>query len=287
MESSSQDKDLPATQRKLEQARKDGQASRSKDLSHLAVLGTGSAAVLVLAPSFLEHFKLVLGQQLSFNAATLAQNGSMLDRLQDVVLVGMVASTVFAAIVLAAAIGSAVASGGWVASLKPIMPDFSRINPISGFGRLFSKEQATDILKLLVITTVLISVAWTYLSNSLGSVAQLVLQPSAASIQHVANWITSGMSLLLLVVFALAAIDVPLQTFLMKSRLKMSHQEVKQEHKESDGNPQMKGKMRARAREIAQRTSVSAVPKADFVLMNPTHFAVALKYDEKTMRAPP
>ncbi len=286
MESSSQDKDLPATQRKLDQARKDGQASRSKDLSHLAVLGTGSVAVLLLAPSFLDHFKRVLGQQLSFDAATLAQNGSMLDRLQDVVLVGMVASSVFAAIVLAAAIGSAVASGGWVASLKPIMPDFSRISPIAGFGRLFSKEQATDILKLLVITTVLVWVAWIYLSNSLQSVAQLVLQPSSASIQHVANWITSGMSLLLLVVFAVAAIDVPLQTFLMKSRLKMSHQEVKQEHKESEGNPQMKGQMRARAREIAQRTSVNAVPKADFVLMNPTHFAVALKYDEKTMHAP-
>ena len=286
MESSSQDKDLPATQRKLDQARKDGQASRSKDLSHLAVLGTGSVAVLLLAPSFLDHFKRVLGQQLSFDAATLAQNGSMLDRLQDVVLVGMVASSVFAAIVLAAAIGSAVASGGWVASLKPIMPDFSRISPIAGFGRLFSKEQATDILKLLVITTVLVWVAWIYLSNSLQSVAQLVLQPSSASIQHVANWITSGMSLLLLVVFAVAAIDVPLQTFLMKSRLKMSHEEVKQEHKESDGNPQMKGQMRARAREIAQRTSVNAVPKADFVLMNPTHFAVALKYDEKTMHAP-
>ena len=286
MESSSQDKDLPATQRKLDQARKDGQASRSKDLSHLAVLGTGSVAVLLLAPSFLDHFKRVLGQQLSFDAATLAQNGSMLDRLQDVVLVGMVASSVFAAIVLAAAIGSAVASGGWVASLKPIMPDFSRISPIAGFGRLFSKEQATDSLKLLVITTVLVWVAWIYLSNSLQSVAQLVLQPSSASIQHVANWITSGMSLLLLVVFAVAAIDVPLQTFLMKSRLKMSHQEVKQEHKESDGNPQMKGQMRARAREIAQRTSVNAVPKADFVLMNPTHFAVALKYDEKTMHAP-
>nr|WP_315190881.1 EscU/YscU/HrcU family type III secretion system export apparatus switch protein [uncultured Albidiferax sp.] len=286
MESSSQDKDLPATQRKLDQARKDGQASRSKDLSHLAVLGTGSVAVLVLAPTFLDHFKRVLGQQLSFDAATLAQNGSMLDRLQDVVLVGMVASSVFAAIVLAAAIGSAVASGGWVASLKPIMPDFSRISPIAGFGRLFSKEQATDILKLLLITTVLVSVAWVYLSNSLQSVAQLVLQPSSASIQHVANWITSGMSMLLLVVFAVAVIDVPLQTFLMKSRLKMSHQEVKQEHKESEGNPQMKGQMRARAREIAQRTSVNAVPKADFVLMNPTHFAVALKYDEKTMHAP-
>ncbi len=286
MDSSSQDKNLPATERKLQQARKDGQASRSKDLSHLAVLGTGSVALLVLAPVFLDRFKLALAQQLSFNAKTLAQNGSMLDRLQDMVVLGMLGSAVFAAIVLFAAIGSTVAAGGWVTSLKPIMPDFSRINPLAGIGRLFSKEQVTDIAKLLVITSVLIAVAWSYLSNSLSMVAQLVLQPSPAAIRQLAEWITSGMAMLLLVVFAVAAVDVPLQTFLMKSRLKMSHQEVKQEHKESDGNPQMKGKMRARAREIAQRTSVSAVPKADFVLMNPTHFAVALKYDEKTMRAP-
>nr|WP_315236762.1 EscU/YscU/HrcU family type III secretion system export apparatus switch protein [uncultured Albidiferax sp.] len=286
MDSSSQDKSLPATERKLQQARKDGQASRSKDLSHLAVLGAGSAALLVLAPTFMERFKLAMGQQLSFTASTLANNGSMLDRLQDMVLVGMIASAVFAGIVMVAAVGSAVAAGGWVTSLKPIMPDLSRLNPISGFGRLFSKEQVTEVIKLIAITAVLITVAWTFLSNSLNTVALLVLQPSAASIQQLANWITSGMSLLLLVVFALAAIDVPLQTFLMKSRLKMSHQEVKQEHKESDGNPQMKGKMRARAREVAQRSSVGAVPKADFVLMNPTHFAVALRYDEKTMRAP-
>lgn len=286
MDSSSQDKNLPATQRKLQQARKDGQASRSKDLSHLAVLGTGSVAVLLLAPSLLEHLQLAIAQQLSFNANTLANNGSMVDRLQDMVMIGMTASALFAAIVMAAAIGSAIASGGWIVSLKPLMPDFNRLNPISGLGRLFSKEQVTDILKLLVITAILIAVTWTYLKDSLESVGQLMLQPSRLSIQQLASWITSGMSMLLLVVFAVAVIDVPLQTFLMKSRLKMSHQEVKQEHKESDGNPQMKGKMRARAREIAQRSSVNAVPKADFVLMNPTHFAVALKYDEKTMAAP-
>jgi len=286
MDSSSQDKNLPATERKLQQARKDGQASRSKDLSHLAVLGTGSAAVLVLAPTLLERLQLAVSQQLSFNASTLANNGSMVDRLQDMVVIGMAASAVFAAIVMAAAIGSAIASGGWIISLKPLMPDFNRLNPISGLGRLFSKEQVTDILKLLVITAILIAVTWNHLSSSLQAVGQLMLQPSRLSIQQLASWITSGMSMMLLVVFAVAVIDVPLQTLLMKSRLKMSHQEVKQEHKESDGNPQMKGKMRARAREIAQRSSVSAVPKADFVVMNPTHFAVALKYDEKTMAAP-
>jgi flagellar biosynthetic protein FlhB len=286
MDSSSQDKNLPATERKLQQARKDGQASRSKDLSHLAVLGTGSVTLLVLGPTLFERMKLALSQQLTFDLATLANNGSMLDRLQDMVLIGMAAATVFAAIVLAVAVGSAVAAGGWITSLKPLMPDFSRLNPISGIGRLFSKQQVTEVAKLIFITLVLILVSWSFMSNSLQSVASLVMQPSTAALRHVMQWITSGMSLMLLVVFAVAVVDVPLQTFLLKSKLKMSHQEVKQEHKESDGNPQLKGKMRSRAREIANRSSVANVPKADFVLMNPTHFAVAIRYDEKTMAAP-
>jgi flagellar biosynthetic protein FlhB len=90
----------------------------------------------------------------------------------------------------------------------------------------------------------------------------------------------------LIVIFLAALIDVPLQTFLHKDQMKMSHQEMKEEGKESDGNPQMKGKMRQRQREIAQKSSVNAVPKADFIVMNPTHFAVAIKYDEATMGAP-
>jgi flagellar biosynthetic protein FlhB len=94
------------------------------------------------------------------------------------------------------------------------------------------------------------------------------------------------MGLMLLVVLLAAMVDVPLQSFLHKSRLKMSHQEVKQEHKESDGNPHMKGRLRQRQREISQGNSISAVPKADFVVMNPTHFAVAIRYDEASMRAP-
>jgi flagellar biosynthetic protein FlhB len=90
----------------------------------------------------------------------------------------------------------------------------------------------------------------------------------------------------LLVILLVAMVDVPLQSYLHKSRMKMSHQEVKQENKESDGNPQMKGKQRQRQREMSQGNSVGAVPKADFVLMNPTHFAVAIQYDDKTMHAP-
>jgi flagellar biosynthetic protein FlhB len=286
MESSSQDRNLPASERKLAQARKDGQVSRSKDLSHLAVLGVGSFALMVLAPVFFEHLKLALSHQFSFRADTLAQAGTMLERLQSMTVVGLAASVSFAAIVLVAAIGSAIAAGGWVITTKPLMPDLNRLNPLSGLGRLFSKEQLVEVGKLLVITGVIGTVAWSYLKGSIERVASMVLQPSVASIAMLGDWLTMGMSLLLLVVFAVAMVDVPLQTFLLKTRLKMSHQEVKQEHKESEGNPQQKGQMRARAREIANRRSVQAVPKADFVLMNPTHFAVALRYDEQTMAAP-
>ena len=108
----------------------------------------------------------------------------------------------------------------------------------------------------------------------------------AAALARVGDWIVTGLLLLLLVVFAVALIDVPLQKFLFLQRLKMSHQEVKQEHKESEGSPELKGKIRQKQREIAQRASVNAVPKADFVVTNPTHYAVALRYDESNMAAP-
>jgi flagellar biosynthetic protein FlhB len=100
------------------------------------------------------------------------------------------------------------------------------------------------------------------------------------------TWLAAGAGLMLLVILLAAMIDVPLQNLLHRGEMKMSHQEFKEENKETDGNPQMKGKMRQRQREMSQKNSVNAVPKADFVVMNPTHFAVAIRYDEKTMRAP-
>ena len=286
MESTSQDRNLPASQRKLDRAREDGQVTRSRDLSHLAVLGAGGLAILGLTPLMFQQLKLQMGLQLRFDASVMANPADMLQRLGQMVGVGLTGCVVFAAIVSLAAVLSTVAAGGWVASLKPIMPDFSRVNPLAGFGRMFTKDKLSETVKMTFITVVLIALGAVYLSSGLHSLAMLVLQPSAVALEHLADWLTRGMGLLLLVVLLVAMVDVPLQNFLHKSRLKMSHQEVKQEGKESDGNPQMKGKRRQRQRELSQGNSIRAVPKADFVLMNPTHFAVAIRYDDKTMRAP-
>jgi flagellar biosynthetic protein FlhB len=284
--SSSQDKNLPATERKLQKARSDGQAARSRDLSHLAILGMGALALLVLAPWFVEYLQRAMRQQLAFTAATVQAPGHMLERLQTMAGVGLLASASFAALTGGAALLSAVGAGGWVFSFKPITPQFNRLNPLTGFTNLFSKQQLANVSKMVLMTGILSFVAWNFMGQSIEKMAALVLQPSPMSLRHVGDWIVSGTSLLLLVVFLFAVVDVPLQAFFFKSRLKMSHEEVKQEHKESDGNPQLKGRQRQRAREIADGASITAVPKADFVVMNPTHYAVALKYDDATMGAP-
>ena len=286
MESNSQDRNLPASERKLQRAVDDGQVTRSRDLSHLAVLGAGALTLLSLAPPMFDRLKLNLAHQLSFDSATIMRPETMLSRLQDMALPGLLACAVFAAIVMVAVVASFVAVGGWVTSLKPLTPDFSRLNPIAGLGRLFTKDKFAEVGKMSLIVLVLTLIGVLYLSSTLQSVVGLIMQPSVAAIAHLNAWLTTGMGLLLLIVLLVAMIDVPLQRFLHRSRLKMSHQELKQEHKESEGNPHVKNKLRARQREMSQRNSISAVPRADFVVMNPTHYAVAVRYDEASMRAP-
>ena len=286
MEQGSQDRELPASERKLKKARDDGQVSRSTDLSHLAVLGAGAIAVLLLAPILFDHLKLDMAHQLTFDAATVRQAGTMLTRLNDSTTVGLIGCVAFAVIVTVAAIVSSVGSGGWVNSLKPLMPDFSRLNPLKGFANLFSKKKLFDTAKMVVIVGILFSIATLFLGNGLQTAASLVLQPSASAIAHLTQWITGGLGLMLLVILLAAMVDVPLQIFLHKDQMKMSHQEAKEEGKESDGNPQLKSRLRQKQREMSQKSSVNAVPKADFIVMNPTHFAVAIQYDDKTMSAP-
>lgn len=286
MDSGSQDRNLPASQRKLKKARDDGQVSRSEDLTHLAVLGAGGLAVLLLAPRLFDQLRVDMGRQLSFDAATIKSTLSVFTRLNDAVTVGLAGCAALAAIVIASVIVSSILSGGWVASLTPLMPDFSRLNPLSGFGNLVSKKRLITTAKMLLITTVLFSIAGIFLRNGLVPIAALELQPSTSAIALLTQWITGGLGLMLLVLLLSAMVDVPLQSFLHKGEMKMSLQEVKQEGKENDGNPQMKQKLRQKMRDLAQKSSVTAVPKADFVVMNPTHFAVAIQYDETTMAAP-
>ena len=286
MDQGSQDRNLPASERKLQKARDDGQVGRSEDLKHLAVLATGAVVVLTLSPVLFERLKNAMSRQMSFDSTTVQQSSTMLKRLSEASMTGLMGCVVFSLIVVTAVVLASVASGGWVTSLKPITPDFSRLNPLSGLANLFGKKKLLDTLKMTLMTAILFSIAANYLGNGIQGMATLILQPSSSSIQQMSDWISTGLGLLLLVILLGAMVDVPLQKLLHGDQMKMSHQEMKEEGKESDGNPQMKSKIRQRQREMAQNSSITAVPKADFIVMNPTHFAVAIKYDDQTMSAP-
>ena len=283
---SSQDKNLPATERKLQKTRADGQGARSRDLSHLAILGTGALLMLVGTQPLIDHMREAMARQLVFNAAAAKTPALMLERMQSMLGLGLGIAVVFALVTTGASVLAGVAAGGWIFSFKPVSPQFNRLNPLSGIKNLFSKQQLTTVVKMVLMTVVLGFVAWKYMSANIAQIASVSAQPSPMALTMVGSWLSTGVTLLLVVVLLVAVIDVPLQAFLFKSRLKMSHEEVKQEHKESEGNPQLKGKLRQKQREIADRASVSAVPRADFVVTNPTHYAVALRYDDTSMAAP-
>ena len=286
MESSSQDKNLPATAQRLKKARDDGQVPHSKDLSNLAVLGGGSLALVALLPTGFEALRTAMRAQLLFDSTTLLQPQQMLERLSDGSVRGLLLVLPLGLLVLVIALAAIVASGGYALSAKPITPDITRLSPLAGIGRLFSKKQLADTTKLAFITALIGIVAWQFLGAHVAPFSTLLMMPLEGALGQLGSWIFGGVALLLVVVILFAVIDVPLQKFLHANRLKMSLEEVKREHKEMEGDPFIKGKRRARQRELAQRNSVNAVPRADLVVMNPTHYAVAIRYDDATMNAP-
>jgi flagellar biosynthetic protein FlhB len=286
MDSSSQDKNLPATPQRLKKARDDGQVARSKDLSNVTVLGGGMLVLFALAPTGFAQLRDALAGQLRFDNASVRTPELMLQRLSDSAAQALIVYLPLGLLVIALAVVSLIAAGSFALSTKPIEPKLSNISPLSGFKRLFSRQQVIETFKLVGITAVVLLVAGQFIVNHAEAFATLLMRPLEAGIGQLAQWLAVGVGLLLLVIGVVAAIDVPTQRFLHKHRLKMSHDEIKREHKEAEGDPHVKSQRRARQRQLAQRQSIRAVPKADLVVMNPTHYAVALRYDEATMAAP-
>ncbi len=285
-DTSAQDKQLPATERKLEKAREEGQVARSRDLGHFAAVAAGGALIAVAAPLVSGVLKDAVASALTFDRAQALGGHAMGQRLGDGALTWAIAAVPFGLAMMAVAVLAALAMGrlGW--TLKPIEPKFSKLDPLSGIARVFSKQQLIDAIKASVLALVLGGVGATWLSSHAAAFAGVLAMPVPAAIGSASGVIAGGVSLLVVALALFALVDVPLQKRLHAGKLKMSHQEVKQEHKELEGNAEVKGKVRARMREMTKRRMLTAVPKADLVVMNPTHYAVALKYDDASMGAP-
>ncbi len=281
-----QDRNLPASARKLQKAREQGQVPRSRDLGHFAAIAVGGAVLVAAMPWATGWLKARLVQALQFDARTVANPHAMLERLAELTATMMWMVLPLGVLMSLVAVGVSAASGGWNFTLKPLQPKFAFLNPIAGVGRLFSKQQLIEALKACGLALVLGTIGALYLKAHIGEFASLLGMSLPAALESGATTVLGGIALLVLALAAFAAVDVPLQRKLHADRLKMSHQEAKQEHKESEGNQEVKGKQKAKMREVSRRRMLAAIPKADLVVMNPTHYAVALKYEDGKMAAP-
>jgi flagellar biosynthesis protein FlhB len=274
------------TARRLEEARKKGQIPRSPELN--------AAAVVLIAGAGLQLLGRYMGEQLS----AIMRAGLSLTREQSLnetlALAGFSASMAHALLAVVPLLGlTAVAAlaapmtlGGWNLSPGVLVPDFTRLNPASGFGRMFSLRGAVELGKAFAKFLVIAVIAIAVLKKKSLELMGLGNEPIGMGLAHAAS--LTGYALLMLAggLGLIAAIDVPWQRYQHTQSLKMTREEVRQEARESDGAPEMKGRIRKAQQEAARRRMMHEVPKADVIVVNPTHFAVALRYDEKKTRAP-
>ncbi|MDO9316114.1 MAG: flagellar type III secretion system protein FlhB [Burkholderiaceae bacterium] len=281
-----QDRNLPASARKLKKAREEGNVPRSRDFGHFAALAGGGLGLVLMMPTLVGWTRAGLSRGLSFGASSRGAPSVMFEQLADLVAMMLWVVVPMGLWMTGIGIASSLAVGGWNWTLKPLMPKATPFNLLAGVTRMFSKQQLIDAGKASILALLLGSVGCVYLYRHVDEFRGLVSMSLSAGLTQAGSAIQGGLWLLLGVLALFALVDAPLQRYLNASKLKMSAQEQKQEHKESEGSQEVKGRRKQLMHEMSRRRMLAAVPTADLVVMNPTHYAVALKYDEGRMGAP-
>lgn len=285
-EESDLEKTEPASARRLEQAREEGNVPQSRELMAFMVLAAGAGTFWVLGGWIANAAASLVRSGLSFSRGaafdTSVMNESALILTVDAFrLVG----PIFLAII-AAVIATPYIMGGPAMSAKAFQLDLARLDPVKGLGRMFSWHSVAELVKAVLKALLVGGILWWIVRNEQDRLFSLITQPIEVGLASFSQLLFFSFVALVSGLAIIAAIDVPFQLWQYHDRLKMTREELRQEHKESEGDPQLKARIRSQQREIARGRMMAEVPKADVVVTNPTHFAVALKYDGDSMAAP-
>ncbi len=279
------EKTEPASPRRLEQAREEGQVPQSRELSAFLVLMAGSGALWVTGSWLARRMSGAVSQGLTFGREAAFDAARLPSMFLDSAWQALSAIGPLLLVLVVAALAGPFMLGGLNFTTKALAPDWSRLDPVKGFGRMFSMhsvgELVKGILKALLVGAV---VVWVVLHEK-EQVFALIGQPVEAGLHAMGRTVLFSTLVIVAAMVLIVAVDVPFQLWQYYRRLRMSKEEVRKEMKELEGDPQLKARIRSQQREIARRRMMAAVPKAQVVVTNPTHFAVALAYDEK-MPAP-
>lgn len=285
-EDSDLEKTESASPRRLEQAREDGDVPRSRELATCSILMAAGLGFWILGDGMIHHLRSTLISGLSFDRELAFDSTAQLARIAASIAELLIAFAPFALLLMLVALGSPVLIGGWLFSAKSFQPNFGKLNPLKGLGNMVSANAGVELAKAVGKTILVGTIAWIVISNQLNSVLALSVEPLKTGTAHLANLLLVSFISIVGGLVIIALIDAPYQMWHYANKLKMTRQEVRQEAKESDGNPEIKAKIRQQQREMAKRRMMSEVPTADVVVTNPTHYAVALKYSDGKMRAP-
>lgn len=275
-----------ATPHRLEKAREDGQVARSKELTTFTMLMGGAVALTMMGGHMFAETRTMMEQAFTFDRHGIQEPDLMLVGLGQMATQGLYALLPVFLFTTVLALVSPMLLGGFLISAKSLKPQASRLNPISGFKRIFSSQALSELAKVLVKILLLGSIASLYLYSHYDEFIHLIKQPVDLAIGNVMSLATEACRIIVLALLAVILIDVPYQLWHHAKQLRMSKDEIKREHKEIEGDPLTKSRIRAQQQAMARQRMMSKVPDADVIITNPTHYAVALSYDDKSLAAP-
>jgi flagellar biosynthetic protein FlhB len=283
---SGQDKTEDPTDKKKKDAREKGEIARSKELNTLAVMLAGAGALLIFGGALAQDMMELMRLNFTLSRDVILDERSMGTYLLHSGQIALLAiQPVMIPLLLAALIGP-IALGGWLFSAGTMAPKFSRMNPGAGLKRMFSAKALVELLKALAKFFIVLFVALAVLSSDIDDLLRIAHEPLELAVIHslqLVGWSTLWMACGLMII---AAVDVPVQLWESHKKLLMTKQEIRDEHKDQEGRPEVKQRIRQLQRDMSQRRMMAAIPDADVVITNPTHYAVALKYDPDKSGAP-
>jgi flagellar biosynthesis protein FlhB len=274
------------SQKRLQDARERGQVPRSRELTNFATMIGGSAALVAIGGSLAGHLSEMMRRALAVDPQSLRDPDSMLSALGEACMSALTVLLPVFGTLIGIVLLASLLLGGWNFSPQAIAPDFTRLSPLAGLKRLFGLRGASELGKALLKCAVVGGVCAAIVSWTFRDVLALAHMAPRAAIGRGAGLVSWSFVWLCASLALVAIVDVPLQLFQFKLALRMTRRELRDEAKESDGRPETKQRIRQMQQTLARRRMMHKVPTADVVIVNPTHFAVALKYDPKEMRAP-
>ncbi|MBX8468466.1 MULTISPECIES: flagellar biosynthesis protein FlhB [Pseudomonas] len=283
---SGQDKTEDPTEKRKKDSREKGEIARSKELNTLAVMMAGAGALLVFGGMLAQDLMELMRQNFTLSREVIMDERSMATFLMNSGLQALLAIQPIMITLLVAAFLGPIALGGWLFAAGSLAPKFSRMNPAAGLKRMFSMKAVIELLKALAKFLITLGVALVVLNSDIDDLLRIAHEPLDRAIIHslqLVGWSSLWLACGLIII---AAVDVPVQIWESIKKLKMTKQEVRDEHKDQEGRPEVKQRIRQVQREMSQRRMMAAIPDADVVITNPTHYAVALKYDAEKGGAP-